>query len=229
MRPFQSGPAVPLPLLSFHAFQHQNRLCQSHGGCPPECQCTHRGEACRRQFAKATGRVLSQQFSCHCTIQHDLNPRFSRMRSRNSLFAYVDSRRANYIGLDAWQSAGSASSGHYGGTPHVPSNGCIDCRRGDPAWAERLGSRTRQRKMSINPFDEDRRRGGATAEEELARQQEVVDLSIGPQQAGETIRTTLPWAPTMRILIRATSSSNRLTVAELLPRCVSPPNNRACS
>src|SRR5665811_467118 len=70
-------------------------------------------------------------------------------------------------------------------------------------------------KMSMNPFDE-------IAVEEALRQKEagkateVVIVSIGPQQAGETIRTALAMGADRGILIKTDGLVEPLAVAKLL-------------
>jgi electron transfer flavoprotein beta subunit len=70
-------------------------------------------------------------------------------------------------------------------------------------------------KMSMNPFDE-------IAVEEALRQKEagkateVVIVSIGPQQAGETIRTALAMGADRGILIKTDGLIEPLAVAKLL-------------
>jgi electron transfer flavoprotein beta subunit len=70
-------------------------------------------------------------------------------------------------------------------------------------------------KMSMNPFDE-------IAVEEALRQKEagkateVVIVSIGPQQAGETIRTALAMGADRGILIKTDVLVEPLAVAKLL-------------
>ena len=70
-------------------------------------------------------------------------------------------------------------------------------------------------KMSINPFDE-------IAVEEALRQKEagkateVIIVSIGPQQAGETIRTALAMGADRGILIKVDALVEPLAVAKLL-------------
>src|ERR1700680_4492913 len=70
-------------------------------------------------------------------------------------------------------------------------------------------------KMSMNPFDE-------IAVEEALRQKEagkateVVIVSIGPQQPGETIRTALAMGADRGILIKSDGLVEPLTVAKLL-------------
>src|SRR6202142_873446 len=70
-------------------------------------------------------------------------------------------------------------------------------------------------KMSMNPFDE-------IAVEEALRQKEAgkategVIVSIGPQQAGETIRTALAMGADRAILIKTDAPVEPLAVAKLL-------------
>ena len=70
-------------------------------------------------------------------------------------------------------------------------------------------------KMSMNPFDE-------IAVEEALRQKEagkaseVIVVSIGPAQAGETIRTALAMGADRGVLITVEGSVEPLTVAKLL-------------
>ncbi|HTZ68295.1 MAG TPA: electron transfer flavoprotein subunit beta/FixA family protein, partial [Roseiarcus sp.] len=70
-------------------------------------------------------------------------------------------------------------------------------------------------KMSMNPFDE-------IAVEEALRQKEagkaneVVIVSIGPQQASETIRTALAMGADRGILIKTDALVEPLAVAKLL-------------
>ena len=70
-------------------------------------------------------------------------------------------------------------------------------------------------KMSINPFDE-------IAVEEAIRLKEkgnaseIVAVSIGPQQAGETIRTALAMGADRGILVKVDSDVEPLGVAKIL-------------
>ena len=74
-------------------------------------------------------------------------------------------------------------------------------------------------KMSMNPFDE-------IATEEAVRLKEkgvateVVAVSIGPQQAGETIRTALAMGADRGVLITTDQTIEPLTVAKLLKALV---------
>ena len=80
-------------------------------------------------------------------------------------------------------------------------------------------------KMSMNPFDE-------IAVEEALRQKEagkateVVIVSIGPQQAGETIRTALAMGADRGILIKTDALVEPLTVAKLLKGVVAAEQDR---
>src|ERR1700754_903892 len=74
-------------------------------------------------------------------------------------------------------------------------------------------------KMSMNPFDE-------IAVEEAIRQKEagkateIVAVSIGPQQAGETIRTALAMGADRGILVKAEGVIEPLAVAKILKAIV---------
>src|SRR6201995_4869158 len=74
-------------------------------------------------------------------------------------------------------------------------------------------------KMSVNPFDE-------IAVEEALRQKEagkateVVVLSIGPQQATETIRTALAMGADRGILVKTDQTVEPLAVAKILKAIV---------
>src|SRR6201995_6116226 len=74
-------------------------------------------------------------------------------------------------------------------------------------------------KMSVNPFDE-------IAVEEALRQKEagkateVVAVSIGPQQAGETIRTALAMGADRGILVKTDQTIEPLAVAKILKAIV---------
>ena len=80
-------------------------------------------------------------------------------------------------------------------------------------------------KMSMNPFDE-------IAVEEALRQKEagkateVIIVSIGPQQASETIRTALAMGAIVAFSSRPTRSSNRWR-SRSCSKALSPLNSRA--
>lgn len=70
-------------------------------------------------------------------------------------------------------------------------------------------------KMSMNPFDE------IAVEEairlkEAGKVEEIIAVSIGPAQAGETIRTALAMGADRGILIKVDETTEPLTVAKLL-------------
>jgi electron transfer flavoprotein beta subunit len=70
-------------------------------------------------------------------------------------------------------------------------------------------------KMSMNPFDE------IAVEEairlkEAGKASEIVAVSIGPQQAGETIRTALAMGADRGILVKAEATVEPLAVAKIL-------------
>src|SRR5918911_2481643 len=74
-------------------------------------------------------------------------------------------------------------------------------------------------KMSMNPFDE-------IAVEEAIRLKEkgaateIVAVSIGPQQAAETIRTALAMGADRGILVKTDQSPEPLAVAKILKKIV---------
>jgi electron transfer flavoprotein beta subunit len=75
-------------------------------------------------------------------------------------------------------------------------------------------------KMSMNPFDE------IAVEEairlkEAGKATEIVAVSIGPQQAGETIRTALAMGADRGILVRSDAALEPLAVAKILKEIVS--------
>src|SRR3954452_8652468 len=74
-------------------------------------------------------------------------------------------------------------------------------------------------KMSMNPFDE------IAVEEalrlkEAGKATEVVAASIGPQQAGETIRTALAMGADRGILVKTDATVEPLAVAKILAKVV---------
>ena len=74
-------------------------------------------------------------------------------------------------------------------------------------------------KMSMNPFDE------IAVEEalrlkEAGKASEIVVVSIGPQQAAETIRTALAMGADRGILVKTDGASEPLTVAKILQKVV---------
>src|SRR5256885_375192 len=79
-------------------------------------------------------------------------------------------------------------------------------------------------KMSMNPFDE------IAVEEalrlrEAGKATEVVVVSIGPAQAGETIRTALAMGADRGILVKADGNVEPLAVAEIL-KASEPPGRK---
>ena len=80
----------------------------------------------------------------------------------------------------------------------------------------RLGSRTRQRQDVDESVRRDRRRGGAAAEGSWQGDAKWSIVSIGPQQASETIRTALAMGADRGILIKSDGLVEPLTVAKLL-------------
>ncbi|HZH51168.1 MAG TPA: electron transfer flavoprotein subunit beta/FixA family protein [Microvirga sp.] len=74
-------------------------------------------------------------------------------------------------------------------------------------------------KMSMNPFDE------IAVEEavrlkEAGKATEIVAVSIGPQQAGETIRTALAMGADRGILVKTDATVEPLAVAKILAKVV---------
>src|SRR6266849_1196533 len=70
-------------------------------------------------------------------------------------------------------------------------------------------------KMSMNPFDE------IAVEEairlkEAGKATEIIAVSIGPQQAGETIRTALAMGADRGILVKTDTTAEPLAVAKIL-------------
>jgi electron transfer flavoprotein beta subunit len=97
----------------------------------------------------------------------------------------------------------------------VPVKRVIDFNVAVRVKADRSGVELSNVKMSINPFDE------IAVEEairlrEKGKATEVVVVSIGPAQAGETIRTALAMGADRGLLIRSDSEIEPLTVAKLL-------------
>ena len=81
--------------------------------------------------------------------------------------------------------------------------------------ADGTGVETANVKMSMNPFDE------IAVEEairlkEAGKAEEIIVVSIGPQQAQETLRTALALGADRAILVEATSELQPLAVAKLL-------------
>jgi len=70
-------------------------------------------------------------------------------------------------------------------------------------------------KMSMNPFDEIAVEEAVRLKEK-GKAKEVVVLSIGPAQAGETIRTALAMGADRGILVKADQSVEPLAVAKLI-------------
>ena len=78
-------------------------------------------------------------------------------------------------------------------------------------------------KMSMNPFDE------IAVEEairlkEAGKATEIIAVSIGPQQAGETIRTALAMGADRGILVKAEGTVEPLAVAKILRKVVEAEN-----
>ena len=74
-------------------------------------------------------------------------------------------------------------------------------------------------KMSMNPFDEIAVEE-ATRLKEAGKAEEIIAVSIGPQQAGETIRTALAMGADRGILVKTDQTIEPLAVAKLLKAIV---------
>src|SRR5262245_56322513 len=70
-------------------------------------------------------------------------------------------------------------------------------------------------KMSMNPFDEIGVEE-AVRLKEAGKASEIVAVSIGPQQAQETIRTALAMGPDRGILVKVDGQVEPLAVAKIL-------------
>jgi electron transfer flavoprotein beta subunit len=74
-------------------------------------------------------------------------------------------------------------------------------------------------KMSMNPFDEIAVEEAVRLKEQ-GKATEIVAVSIGPQQAGETIRTALAMGADRGILVKTDAAVEPLGVAKLLQKIV---------
>src|SRR5688572_15522247 len=74
-------------------------------------------------------------------------------------------------------------------------------------------------KMSMNPFDEIAVEEAVRLKEQ-GKATEIVAVSIGPQQAGETIRTALAMGADRGILVKTETSVEPLAVAKILAKVV---------
>jgi electron transfer flavoprotein beta subunit len=74
-------------------------------------------------------------------------------------------------------------------------------------------------KMSMNPFDEIAVEEAVRLKEQ-GKATEIVAVSIGPQQAGETIRTALAMGADRGILVKTDASVEPLAVAKILAKVV---------
>ena len=101
----------------------------------------------------------------------------------------------------------------------VPVKRVIDYNVKVRVKADQSGVDLANVKMSMNPFDE------IAVEEairlkEKGKAKEVVIVSIGPQQAGETIRTALAMGADRGILVKTDATVEPLAVAKLLKAIV---------
>jgi electron transfer flavoprotein beta subunit len=74
-------------------------------------------------------------------------------------------------------------------------------------------------KMSMNPFDEIAVEEAVRLKEQ-GKATEIVAVSIGPQQAGETIRTALAMGADRGILVKTDATVEPLAVAKILAKVV---------
>ncbi|CAH1663893.1 MULTISPECIES: electron transfer flavoprotein subunit beta/FixA family protein [unclassified Chelatococcus] len=74
-------------------------------------------------------------------------------------------------------------------------------------------------KMAMNPFDEIAVEEAIRLKEQ-GKASEIVAVSIGPQQAGETIRTALAMGADRGILVKTDAAVEPLSVAKLLQKVV---------
>jgi electron transfer flavoprotein beta subunit len=74
-------------------------------------------------------------------------------------------------------------------------------------------------KMSMNPFDEIAVEEAVRLKEQ-GKASEIVAVSIGPQQAGETIRTALAMGADRGILVKTDAAVEPLAVAKILAKVV---------
>jgi electron transfer flavoprotein beta subunit len=74
-------------------------------------------------------------------------------------------------------------------------------------------------KMSMNPFDEIAVEEAVRLKEQ-GKATEIVAVSIGPQQAGETIRTALAMGADRGILVKTDAAVEPLSVAKILAKVV---------
>jgi electron transfer flavoprotein beta subunit len=74
-------------------------------------------------------------------------------------------------------------------------------------------------KMSMNPFDEIAVEEAVRLKEQ-GKAREIVAVSIGPQQAGETIRTALAMGADRGLLVKTEAAVEPLAVAKILAKVV---------
>src|ERR1700743_897041 len=97
----------------------------------------------------------------------------------------------------------------------VPVKRVIDYNVKVRVKADQTGVDLANVKMSMNPFDE------ISVEEairlkEKGKATEIIAVSIGPQQASETIRTALAMGADRRLLVKADGDVEPLAVAKIL-------------
>src|SRR5438552_17674804 len=101
----------------------------------------------------------------------------------------------------------------------VPVKRVVDANVKVRVKADGLGVELANVKMSMNPFDE------IAVEEairikEAGKAAEIIAVSIGPQQASETIRTALAMGADRGILVKVDGAVEPLAVAKILKAVV---------
>src|SRR5712671_6659244 len=97
----------------------------------------------------------------------------------------------------------------------VPVKRVIDYNVKVRVKADQSGVDLANVKMSMNPFDEIAVEEAVRLKEK-GKASEVVAVSIGPQQASETIRTALAMGADRGILVKTEGSAEPLAVAKIL-------------
>jgi electron transfer flavoprotein beta subunit len=101
----------------------------------------------------------------------------------------------------------------------VPVKRVIDFNVKVRVKADQSGVDLANVKMSMNPFDEIAVEAAVRLKEK-GKATEVVIVSVGPQQAGETIRTALAMGADRGILVKSDSMVEPLAVAKILKAIV---------
>ena len=101
----------------------------------------------------------------------------------------------------------------------VPVKRVIDYNVKVRVKADQSGVDLANVKMSMNPFDEIAVEEAVRLKEK-GKAKEIVAISIGPQQAGETIRTALAMGADRGILVKTDTAAEPLAVAKILKAVV---------